>query len=113
MSPKLYRDLHQAPKPKEVSYGVFKETKHLKNKLAPKKQAPEKVDERLKKVRDFQIRFSGVKKTAMTTKHIKDALQNHEQAEIVSRVPEPVLPSHISQLKCLDAKGCRLNALLK
>ena len=42
LSPKLYRDLHQAPKPKEVSYGVFKDTKQIKNKLAPKKQAPEK-----------------------------------------------------------------------
>ena len=52
-------------------------------------------------------------KTALKTKHIKDALQKHEKAEIVLTAPVPVLPSHISQLACLDAKGCRLNALVK
>jgi hypothetical protein len=37
LSPKIYRELHCAPKPKEVSYGVFKEAKQIKSKLAPKK----------------------------------------------------------------------------
>jgi 5-methylcytosine-specific restriction endonuclease McrA len=29
LSPQLYRDLHCAPKPKEVSYGVFESSKEL------------------------------------------------------------------------------------
>ena len=113
MSPKLLRDLHNAPKPKEVSYGIFKETKQIQSKLAPKKPTQEKAEELAKKTKRFQITFRGVKKTAPKTKHIMDALLKHESAEIVSTAPVPVLPSHISQLKCFDAKGCRLNALVK
>ena len=41
MSPKLLRDLHNAPKPKEVSHGIFKETKKIQSKLAPKKPTQE------------------------------------------------------------------------
>ena len=113
MSPKLYRELHQAPKPKEVSYGVFQDDQQLKNRLAPKKQPQEKVEERAKKMLDFQRRFLNVKKNALKTKHIKDALLGHDSAEIVSTERLPVLPSHVAQLKCLDAVGCRLNALVK
>jgi hypothetical protein len=111
LSPKLHRELHQAPKPKEVSYGVFKDTKQVRSKIAPKKQNLEKQEARRKKIGAFHMKF--VKRMALKSKNVLDALRGHERPEAMSLEPEPLLPSAVSDLTCLDAVGCRRNALIK
>jgi hypothetical protein len=113
MSPKMHREFHMAPKPKEVSYGIFKETKQIKKKVAPKKQEPEQRQKLIGKALKFQGRSDAQKRKAFKAKHVKDMLQKHEKPEIVETKPQLMLPDHVSEVKCLDAKGCRLNAIVK
>ena len=113
LSPKLYRELHLAPKPKEVSYGVFEDTRGLKNKIVQRTRDPKKIDLRMQKIRNFHLKFMGAKRHDLKVQNIKDLLQRHQRPEKVGTALTPALPSHISQLKCMDAVGCRLNALIK
>ena len=109
LSPKLWRELHNAPKPKEVSRGTFNSEDALKKALAPKKgKKKEALPEKLQKLRH---RIWGVRKLQTKTKHVGDLLAKHPAPS--KSIDEPAIPQGVSQLKCMDAKGCRLLALTK
>ena len=109
MSPELWRDLHRAPKPVEVSYGIYQNMEELRAQMQPKKpkdggKALDKKKERANK------KEWGVKKLQFKAHHIRDSLNFHPKPQIM-KAKEFVVPGGISELKCLDAKGCRVLAL--
>ena len=112
LSPKLYRDLHCAAKPKEVSYGVFSDSQQVKRKLAPKKP-DEKALEKKRLVLGKFAKAALKRSQEMRTENVRDLLAKHENPEVVVASKQLAIPNHISVLKCIDAIGCRTNALVK
>ena len=49
----------------------------------------------------------------MRTQNVKDLLTKHQKPEVVVASKKLAIPSGVSTLKCIDAVGCRLNALVK
>ena len=107
MSPKLFRELHKAPKPAEVSYGVF-ENDALKRKIRPKKHKEEVLKMRLGSWgKKLQVQRSHPK-----AKHVYDLLQKRPEPRMAAK-PRLIIPNGISELRCMDAKSCRVYALTK
>jgi len=102
----MWKTLHKCPKPKEVSWGEYTSTQQLERMLLPKR-----VSE--KKMNAIKARFKSTQKVRATmwTKHIKDSLLKKAKAQIVQTKIKPLFPGG-STLHALDAKGCRMNALL-
>jgi hypothetical protein len=50
----------------------------------------------------------------MKTECVRDLLSRHQKPEVVTVAEKQlVIPNHVSVLKCIDAVGCRVNALVK
>ena len=111
MSPGLYRLLHQAPKPKEVSWGCFDDEQQIKRKLAPTR-GDAKREVVMKKMKDWHAKYIKTRRVGKA-KNIKDVMSQHRVPRSVFVDPLPEIPNSSSRLKCLDAVGCRRNALLK
>ena len=112
LSPELHRQLHQGPKPAEVSWGAFDSTEAIRKLIRSKLETDEKKEARKKRYNLWLGKKMKARK-AGRGKCIKDALHRHRKTRVVSIVEEPPLPKKCAQLKCLDAVGCRSNALLK
>ena len=102
----MWKTLHKCPKPREVSWGLYDSTEKLEKMLLPKRTAE-------KKVKVLQAKSKALCKVRSTVsfKHIKDILLKKVHARIVQTKPKPLFPGG-STLHALDAKGCRMNALL-
>ena len=83
MSPKLYRELHLAPKPMEISCSSYESAEDIKKELAPKnpKDKGVKLDEKKLRLRD---RLWGVKKLRLKAQNIKDALRKHPKPQVMT-----------------------------
>ena len=113
LSPAMRRMLHQAPKPKEVSWGCFKDVRQIKRKLVPSR-GELKRESVLKKMKDWHLKYIKSRRLGKS-KNVKDGLGRYtfSQQRTVFVDPLPEIPNYCSKLKCLDAVGCRRNALLK
>jgi len=111
MSPQLREQLHCAPKPKEVSYGVFEEKK-LQRAVAPKTRDPEKLEKRKVAIQKLLGRIWKGAKNKNKAKNVRDLLVKHPKPQ-AARTEKLVIPPGVSELKCMDAKGCRVLALTK
>jgi len=49
----------------------------------------------------------------MRTQDVRDMLTGHQKPEVCVASQKLAIPNHVSQLKCIDAVGCRLNAIAK
>jgi len=114
LSPQLYRDLHCAPKPKEVSYGVFESSKEIRKKICPKKRLDAEAVEKKRLVLGKFQKAMQLRSQAMKTECVKDLLSRHQKPEVVTvETKRLAIPNHVAVLKCIDAVGCRTNALVK
>ena len=102
----MWQTLHKCPKPREVSWGEYTSTEKLERMLLPKKTPEEK----LKVIKARSVATQKVRAT-IWTKHIKDSLLKKAKARIVQMESKSLFPGG-STLHALDAKGCRMNALL-
>jgi hypothetical protein len=112
LSLELYRDLHRAPKPMEVSWGYYDSTEKLKEMLHTRVDSEEK---RLK-LQKARLRYAAMwlkVRKAGKAKHLRDTLLKHPKPREVYIESVPQLQKKCATLKCLDAVGCRSNALLK
>jgi len=112
LSPQLYRDLHCAPKPKEVSYGVFESSKDIRKKLDTKRRPDAQAVEKKRLVLGKFVKAIQSKSRAMKTECVRDLLSGHQKPEVVTTSQQKLaIPNHVAVLKCIDAVGCRLKAL--
>ncbi|NDD65826.1 MAG: HNH endonuclease, partial [Acidobacteria bacterium] len=112
LSPKLWRDLHKAPKPMEISWGKCEEQKVLKRKIRSPKMSKEEHE---KKTTKFRTAWAKKQRTAKKMKNIKDLLlkKAKPQTMIVTDGPKLAIPAGVSILRCMDARSCRVFALTK
>ena len=80
--------------------------------LEPKVEPEDKKMQRLKKYNLWKGKQILARKGGKT-KYIKDVVLCQRKTRVVSILAVPELPNKCSKLKCLDAVGCRSNALLK
>ena len=114
LSPQLYRDLHCAPKPKEVSYGVFESSKDIRKKLDTKRRPDAQAVEKKRLVLGKFVKAIQSKSRAMKTECVRDLLSGHQKPEVVTTSQQKLaIPNHVAVLKCIDATACRTNALVK
>jgi hypothetical protein len=97
----LYKTLHQAPKPREISFGVFSRPQ-LARKLRTRKITLEKHTEKLVR---YNTRFLKQSYKALKEKKVEEwYLKMMKKLEA---------PNSVSQLLCMDARSCRVFALTK
>jgi hypothetical protein len=107
MSPKLWNELHRAPKPVEVSWGTTVSTEALAKKLTPRRPN----DKQKQKLKGRLEWAKKAYKTIVKTKHVKDLLL--KRANPRTTTTKPVMLDGINELRCMDAKSCRVNGLTK
>ena len=108
LSVHLWTRLHKCPKPREVSWGVFTSTDKLGEKVVPRKLKPQQA-----KVLENRLQFA--RKTyqkAVKTHHVKDVLLKKTNPRTTCTDPVK-LHSRGNVLSCMDAKSCRVNAIVQ
>ena len=97
----LYKTLHQAPKPREISFGVFSRPQ-LARKMRTRKTTLENHTEKL-------VRYN----KGFLKKSYKALKEKKVEEWYLKMLKKLEAPNSLSQLLCMDARSCRVFALTK
>ncbi|NDD64945.1 MAG: HNH endonuclease, partial [Acidobacteria bacterium] len=107
MSPKLWRDLHKAPKPAQICWGLFETSSQLQEKLQSNKQ---KMEDNANKALKLNLSWA-LSQRSKKVPIKKDLVLKKDKPRVVNKIA--ALPEDANMLQCMDARSCRVFALTK